>query len=59
MGGPVECMAGDGSVTKKGRDWQAFGGEGSTWRVKDALAVWIIKFGGRRHSDVCYTGVIL
>lgn len=32
--GPVECMAGDGGGMQKGRDWGAFGGEGSTWRVK-------------------------
>lgn len=34
--GPVESQAGDGGVTQKGRDWGAFGGEGSVWRVKDA-----------------------
>ena len=42
LAGPVETQAGNGGITQKGKDGgggrAAFGGEGSVWRVKDALA---------------------
>ena len=57
--GPVESQARDGGVMQKGRDWEAFGREGSVWRVKDTLAALVDQIWGKAMFQEDFKDIVL